>query len=83
MGQSYVIDVQRLEAHQFGGHGVNGHLVGRGQDDVLDLRLHGARAGAVARGGAIHRGEDAGIALPISYLSGDEIVPFKIPLSRP
>ncbi len=63
MGQADVVDGQGVEAHQLGGHGVDGHLVGRGQDDVLDLRLHGARAGAVAGGGAVHHGKDARVDL--------------------
>ena len=63
VGQADVVNGQGVEAHQFGGHGVNGHLVGRGQDDILDLRLHGARAGAVASGGAVHHGEDARVDL--------------------
>ncbi len=59
VGQADVVNSQGVEAHQFSSHGVDGHLVGRGQDDVLDLWLHGARAGAVAGGGAVHHGKDA------------------------
>ena len=50
-----------IEAHQLGSHGIDGHLVRRGQDDVLDQRLHHARTGAISGGGAIHDGQDPGM----------------------
>ena len=63
--QADVLDAQRVEAHQLGGHGIDRDLIGRSQDDVLDHRLHQARAGAVARGRAVHDGEHAGMDLPL------------------
>ena len=67
MRQADELDRQRVEAHQLGGDGVDRHLVGAGQDDVLDVRHHAARPGAVAGEGAVHHGEDAAVDLLLDH----------------
>jgi len=59
-----------IEAHHLGRHRVDGDLIRAGQHVVLDHRDHGARPGAVARGGAVHDGEDAGVDF---FLDGQQI----------
>ena len=61
--QPDVRDGERVEAHHLRRDGVDRHLVAGAEDDVLDLREHGARAGAVAGGGAVHHGEEAAVDL--------------------
>ena len=63
---------QRIEAHQLGGHGVDGHLVGRGQEHVLDVGDHAARARAVAGEGAVHHREDAAVDLLLDHQQVDQ-----------
>jgi len=61
VGQADELDRHRVQAHELGGHGVDGHLVVRGQEDVLDIGNHAARAGAIAGEGAIHDRKDAAV----------------------
>ena len=50
-----------VEAHEFCGDGVDGHLVGGGEDDVFVVDAHGAGAGAIAGEGAVHDGEETAV----------------------
>src|SRR5512133_4118298 len=68
--QADVGDGQGIKAHQFGRDGVDRYLVGRSQDDVLDLGLNDARTGPVAGGSAVHEGKDAGVDL---LLDGQQV----------
>jgi hypothetical protein len=72
MGQPDELDRQRVDAHQPGGHCVDGHLVGTGQDDVLHVRHHAARSGTVAGEGAVHHREDAAVNLLLDHQQVDE-----------
>ena len=51
----------RIEALEFGAHGVDGDLVARGKNQILDVRNHGAGAGAVAHDRSVHDREDSGM----------------------
>ena len=60
MRQADVFDGQRIDAqHHLGRHCVDGHLIGAGQDYVLDVGDHGSGAGAVTGERAIHHREHA------------------------
>ena len=67
-----VRDGERIEPHDARRHGVDGHRVGAGQDDVADHRVHGARAGAVAAHRAVHDGENAGVQLLLHHDEVDQ-----------
>ena len=49
----------------FAADGVDGHLVGAGQQHVPGVRQHGARPRPVAGKRAVHHGEDAAMDLPL------------------
>ena len=70
MRQVNVLDVHGVESYQTGGHGVDGHLIGTGQQYVLHMRAHGARPGTVASRGAVHDGEQAGMNF---FLDGKQV----------
>ena len=72
MGEADELEGQRVEAHELGGDGVDGDLVGAGQDEVLHVRAHGARARAVAGDGAVHDSEDAGVDLLLDRQEVDQ-----------
>ncbi len=63
-------DVHRVKALQFGRHGIDGNLVGGGQQDILFVPAHGARAGAIAGKGAIHHRENARDGYPAGSSAG-------------
>src|SRR5205085_1004508 len=63
VGGADVLDAHGVEAHHLRGDGVDRDLIAGREDDVLLYRLHDARAGAVAGGGAVHGREDAGVDL--------------------
>ena len=72
VGHPDVLELEGLEAHHLGGHGVNGGLVGRGQHQVLAHGDQGSRAGTVADGGAVHHAEQAGVDFPLDGQQVDE-----------
>ena len=65
--QADELDGQRVHAHQLGGHRVDGDLVGAGENHVLGVRHHAARARAIAREGAVHHGEDPAMNLLLDH----------------
>ena len=54
-------DGHRVEAHESGGYGVDGYLVGGCEDDVLGVDAHGAGAGSVAGECAVHDCEESAV----------------------
>ncbi len=52
-------DRERVHAHQLRGHSIDGHLIRAGEDHVLHVRDHAARAGSVPRKGPVHHREDS------------------------
>ena len=63
---------ERIEAHQPRGDGVDRHLIGAGEDDVLDVRHHAARTGSVAGERAVHHREDPAVNLLLNHQQIDE-----------
>ena len=80
---------ERVEALHLGGHGVNRHLVGGGQDDVLLVAAHGAGAGAIAGEGAVHHGEQPRVDILLNHQQvhqrfvNDGVRPVPFPTQQP
>ncbi len=56
-----------IEALDLGRDGINGHLVRRGQDDVLLVPAHGSRARPVAGESAVHHGEQSWVNVLLDH----------------
>ena len=63
MREADVLERQGIEAHHLRRHRVDRDLIGRRQHHVLDHRVHRARPGAVAGGGAVHDREQPRVDL--------------------
>ena len=61
MGNADTADIHRVKTHHFGGNGVDGDAVGRGEHVVFDYRDHGPRSGAVAGYRTIDNGKYAAV----------------------
>ena len=61
-----------VEAHESGGYGVDGYLVGGCEDDVFGVDAHGAGAGSVAGEGAVHDSEESAVDFALDLEEVDE-----------
>ena len=70
--QADEFDRQRIHAHQLRGDGVDRHLIGAGENHVLDVRDHAARPGTVAGKRSVHDREHAAMNLLLNHQQVDE-----------
>src|SRR5665647_27126 len=54
VGHPDVGDAQRIEAHDPGRYGVDGHRIARSEEDILDAWRHGPRTSPVPADGPVH-----------------------------
>src|SRR5439155_23402661 len=66
------LERHRVEAHQLRCDGIDRDHVAGGEDEVFNVRSHGARAWAVPRDRAVRDGEDAGVNLLLNSQQVDE-----------
>src|SRR5579871_4252120 len=64
------LDRERIEAHHFCGHCVNGDHVATGKNVILDMRDHASWTRPVACERAVHHGEEPGMDL---FLNGEQV----------